>query len=109
MAEGGRVVLLENFLNRKVVPERLGHLLPVDRQESVMNPITRERLAEGPLGLRDFIFMVGKHEIPPTPMYIKRPPQTLGAHGGAFDMPTRPARTPRALPGRPTRLPPVSA
>ena len=69
-----------------------------------MDPIARQRLAEGPLRLRDLVFVMGKNQITSAAMDIKGLSQILGAHRRALDMPTRSAQPPRALPGWLTRF-----
>ena len=54
--------------------------------------------------MRDLVLMVREDQIVPAPVNVKLLPQVLQAHGGALDVPPRPARPPRTLPTRLSRL-----
>src|SRR5918994_2365982 len=65
-----------------------------------MHPVAREGQAECTLGLGNLIFVMRKHQVSPAAVDVERLAKILGAHRRALDVPARPARTPRAFPGR---------
>ena len=76
-------------------------------KKTVVHPVTGkgDRTGVG-LALSRLVFMVGKNKVLAAAVNIKCLTQVLQGHGRAFDMPTRPSRTPWALPRRLTRLGP---
>ena len=64
----------QNQLNIELseeIAQGLRHLLLVDEKIAVVNPVFREGLSRGGLGLGDLVFMVGKGEVSPSRMDIE--------------------------------------
>ena len=73
--------LFEKFMYQQHVADGLGHFLPVDIDEPVMQPVAHERIAAmGAGGLRNFVFVMGEDQIDAAPMDIDRPAQVLFDH-----------------------------
>ena len=94
------VALLEEVAQRVEIAQALGHLLPLDDEVRRMQPEPAERFAGGRFALGDFIFMVREDQVHAAGVDIQRLTQVFHAQRRAFDMPARPARPPRAIPGR---------
>ena len=45
------------------VADRLGHLLALELEKGIVDPVPGERLAGGPLGLGDLVLVVGEDEV----------------------------------------------
>ena len=91
------------------VAERLRHLLVLDEEMLHVHPEPREGRARGALALRDLVLVVGKDQVDAAGMNVdRRLPEQAQRHGGALEVPPRPARPrahfPRRL-ARPGRLP----
>ena len=87
----------KRLIRRDKVPERLGHFLAVNGEEAVVDPVSRE----GPAGrprLGDLILVVREDEVHPAAVDVEGIAEVLRAHRGAFDVPARAARPPRAAP-----------
>src|SRR5579872_942518 len=76
----------------------LSHLLPVDRDHIIMDPIPGRYVLITDIALRDLAFVVGEHEVHPAAVNVELDAKIFGAHGGAFDMPTGETLAPWALP-----------
>ena len=94
---GITVTLFQSLFDRNKVAERLGHLLALHGEQTVVHPGAREGLAH-PTRLRELVLMVRKHQIHAAAMDVKRLAQILRAHHRAFDVPAGPARSPGARP-----------
>ena len=92
------VELREDVPQSEEVAKRLGHLLVVDANEPVMHPGVHEAPAAGALGLRDLVLVVGELQVLPAPVDIESLAQQRATHRRAFDMPSRPAPSPRRVP-----------
>src|ERR1700680_1470549 len=70
-----------------------------------MHPIKRHRMLAGRrLRLGNFVLVVWENEVGRPTMDVKLFAEVVLAHGGALDMPARPARSPWAIPRRLARL-----
>ncbi len=99
-----RVIALQDFLDGEDVAQRLGHLLRVDVDKAVVNPVVDEGFPCSRLRLGDLVLVVGKDEVLPSAVDVEGLPQQGHAHGGTLDMPPGPPFAPGAVPGRFTRL-----
>src|SRR5439155_310002 len=81
------------------------HLLGIQVHEAVMHPMLREGAQPGQrLRLRDLVLMMREDEILAATMKIEGGPEVARRHGGALDVPPRPALAPRRLPEGLARL-----
>src|SRR5262249_52541856 len=97
-AERIGIVASQERLDRERVAERLRHLLGPEVHEAVVEPVAREGLPGRRLGLGDLTGVVRENEVLAPTVEIERLAEVLHRHGGAFDVPARAARTPRARP-----------
>ena len=88
---------LHDLRHRKHVTQRLTHLLPGNGHPVVMHPIAGEPVA-GSMRLGDLVLVVGELQVEATSVNIELGAQIPGGHGGAFEVPARPAITPRCGP-----------
>ena len=65
-----------------------------------MYPVAYITLPAGSTALSNFVFMVGKHKVHSSTMYVKRITKISSTHGTAFNMPTGSSRAPRTIPER---------
>ena len=93
-----RVVAAEQLRQRDEVPEGLAHLLPVDRNHIVMDPIMDTLRAAGSDILRNFAFMVREHQVHTAAVDVELVTEVFFAHHGAFEVPAREAVAPRGRP-----------
>src|SRR5690554_4242339 len=80
------------------VAKRLGHLFLIHSDGACVHPGIHKPVPGGALGLSNFVFVVGKHQVGPATMNIKGITETVCRHGRALNMPTRPTITPRRRP-----------
>ena len=74
--------LAEQILDGQEIAQGFRHLLAIDHQIPIMQPIAHKGLAiMGATTLRQFVFMVRKNQILPAAMDIEGFPQIMGAHG----------------------------
>ena len=96
-----RHTLLQQIPHRKEIAKAFGHLLPLDLQHLVMQPIPRKLPRRvGAAALCDLVFVVRELQIQPAAVDVKAFAQQIKAHRRAFDMPTRAAMAPGAVPAR---------
>ena len=76
------------------VADGLGHLLALELQEGVVEPVAGERLAGGGLGLGDLVLVVREDEVLAAPVDVEGAAQVLAGHGRALDVPAGAARSP---------------
>src|SRR3569833_2953989 len=88
----------EHLCEHDLVAIALAHLLTVDGDHIIMQPVTGRHMLIANGTLRDLAFMMGELKVHSTAMDIEFRPQVFGAHSGAFDMPAREAFAPGALP-----------
>ena len=94
------IVGLQDVANGEKVAQGFAHLLLVDVDEAIVQPVFGVGLAGRPLALGDFVFVMGEYEILAAAVDVEGLPQVGHAHGRTLDMPAGPARTPGAVPGR---------
>ena len=98
------MVFFTNFADGEKIAQRLGHLFPVNIDESVMYPVTNRLFPRATAGLRDFVFVMRKDQVFAAAVDIEGVAEVFFAHGRTFNMPARSARTPGAFPKRFTGL-----
>ena len=98
------LVQFQNLAHREEIAERFRHFFVVDAHEPVVHPEIDEAFAGGRLGLRNFVFVMGKLQILPAAVDVEMIAQAAGRHRGALDMPARPSIPPGRRPGRFTGL-----
>src|SRR5689334_547899 len=104
MTQGHGIEVGENLADREEIAQGLRHLLLVDVQKAVVQPVTRQWPPGRRFGLCDLVFVMRKNQIPPAAMDVERLPQIFRAHGRALDMPARTSGAPRTFPSRLSRL-----
>jgi hypothetical protein len=97
-------MLGEELVDGDKIAQALRHLLALELEHPIMQPVARERLTGIAFGLGDFVFMVGEDEVVAAAVNVDLLAQVSQVHRGAFDVPPRPALAPRAVPARLTRL-----
>jgi hypothetical protein len=102
------VVVLEDVADGEEVAERLRHLLVVDLHEAVVQPITHE--AGGAVGeqravaLGDLVLVMRELQIGAAAVDVELPPEQVGRHRRALDMPARATAAERRRPAHLLRL-----
>src|SRR5687768_15907238 len=81
--------LFKDFTNRKEIAQGFRHLLLIDPDKAVMDPVARQWLTGGATRLRNFILMVRKNQIFPSSMNVECRTKVFHCHGGTFDVPSR--------------------
>ena len=84
--------------HREEVAGRLGHLGPLHLQHAVVDPVKGEGFSVGRLRLQDLVLVVWEYEVIAAAMDVDRFTKMPGAHGRAFDVPSRAALAPRGVP-----------
>ena len=92
------VVLFKYISDREEVALRLGHLLVVDRDVSVVHPVVGELDSVVRLTLSDLVLVVRELEVLAACVDVKRIAEVLSAHRRALDVPARTAHAPGRLP-----------
>ncbi len=82
---------LEHRRDQHRVAQRLRHLLAGGGDPRVVQPVRRERLA-GRARLGQLVLVVGEAEVDPAAVDVEGRTEVLRGHGGALDVPPRPAR-----------------
>ncbi len=95
-----QVVFLGNLPHCEEIPQRLRHLAVVNIQKAIMQPVFCKNFAIACFALGNLIFMVRENQILAAGMDVNLLPQIFSGHHGTFNMPARPALTPRRLPVR---------
>ena len=85
------------------IADRFRHLLPVDRHQPVVHPMSRERVTRG-RRLRQFVLVVRKSQVEPAPVDVELLAEIARRHRRAFDVPSRAARAPGRIPAGRRRL-----
>ena len=86
-------------MHEQNIADRLGHLLFFNIHKAIVHPEPGKLFAPmGAAALGQFIFVVGKLQINPAPMNINRIAQMRLNHCRTFNVPTRTAASPRAIP-----------
>jgi hypothetical protein len=97
-------VVGQEFLDGDKVPRGLGHLLAAQLQHPVVYPVAGKRLAGYGLRLCHLVLVVWEHQIVPSPVDVYLVTQVQPGHCRTLYMPSRPPRSPGALPGGLPRL-----
>ena len=92
------MVAAEQLRQGDEVPEGLAHLLPVDGDHVVMDPVMHALGTAGGLVLRDLALMVREHQVHAASMDVELLAEVLLPHHGALEVPAREAFTPRGGP-----------
>ncbi len=101
----GRRIPLQQRIDADHVSQRFGHLLRFHVDQAVVHPIADEwRLARIRFRLRNFVFVVRKHQIQAAAVEVDVISQVFEGHGRALDVPSRAALPPGALPRRLARF-----
>src|SRR6185437_710298 len=88
----------EHFRQPDLVIVAFPHLLAVERNHIVVQPIPRRHMFVGDSALRNLAFMMRELEIHAAAVDVELLAEVFRAHSRAFYMPAREAFTPRALP-----------
>src|SRR5436190_24377464 len=88
----------EHFCQPDLVIITLSHLSAIDGDHIVMYPVANGCMMIADSALRYLTFMVRKHQVHATAVYVKLPPKVLGSHCRTLDMPPRETNTPGTLP-----------
>ena len=92
------MIAREKLLERDEVAERLAHLLTVDRNHVVVNPILSRVVAERRRRLRDLAFVMRKHQVHTAAVDVEPLAQVFGAHGRTLHVPAGEAVAPGRRP-----------
>src|SRR4030095_6206970 len=91
--------MLQQFLRRDHIAQRLGHLVGAHVDEAVVYPISRQRLSVvRTTALGYLILVVRKDEVEPAAMDVDRLAQMRADHRRAFYVPARTPAAPGAIP-----------
>ncbi len=102
--KGPGVVGIEQLEQGEGVAERLAHLFPaVGNDHAGMGPAPGEGAAGG-YRLGPLVLVVGEGQILAAPVEVEPVAEQVQGHDHALGMPARPARPPRRVPARLTRL-----
>ncbi|MCY1304609.1 hypothetical protein D9M70_543680 [compost metagenome] len=97
----GKLLRVQQFVDRDEVALGLRHLAAFDLQEAVVHPDIRHHLrAVGATGLGDLVFMMREDEVEPAAMNVEDLSEITAAHRRALNMPARTAPAPRTVPAR---------
>ena len=90
---------LEQVVHGDEVAEALAHLLALDLQEAVVEPVVGHHLrAVGAARLGDLVLMVREDQVEAAGMDVEHRPEIALAHRGALDVPAGAPPAPRRLP-----------
>src|SRR3989475_4970563 len=93
-------IIAEDLANRHEVPEALGHLFPLQRDEAVVHPRARPLHAPGTLADHRLALVVRELEIDATSVDVEGRSEILVRHRVALDVPSWPSVAPRTRPRR---------
>ena len=68
--QGVSFVISEKFVNGNEVAQRFGHFFTTQLHHAIMEPVACHRFTRQALGLRNFVFMMGKNQIISTSMNV---------------------------------------
>src|SRR5690606_31349312 len=68
--------------------------------QAVVHPVAGKGLAGARFRLSQFVLMMRKHQVEAAAVDIERLTEVLHAHGGTFNMPAGPPRSPGTVPRR---------
>ena len=89
---------VRRLTDREEVAEGLGHLLVVNVDKAVVQPVVDELAAVRRLGLGDLILVVREGEVAAAAVNIDGFAEIAIGHGGALDVPAGSALSPRGIP-----------
>ena len=89
---------LRRLADGEEVAEGFGHLLIVDVDKAVVQPVVDELAAVGGLGLGDLVLVVREGEVAAAAVDVDRFSEIAVGHGGALDVPAGSALSPRGFP-----------
>ncbi len=98
------LMALQHLGHHDLIALALGHLIVAGFHQAVVQPVTDEWDACIGFGLGQLVLVMGELQVEPAAVDVEGCAQNLHAHGRAFDVPARPAETPRAVPFRLARL-----
>ena len=85
----------EQFRQGDEVAERLAHLLAIDGDHVVVNPVVHALCSARCFVLGDFAFVVREHEVHAASVDVEFASEVFLTHYGALQMPSRKALSPR--------------
>ena len=88
----------KKLFQRNKITQRLSHFLSTDGNHVVVHPVAHRIFTQCSTGLRNFAFMVWKHQVHPTAVDVELFAQVFSTHGRAFHMPTRETFAPGSFP-----------
>src|SRR5438445_1501638 len=91
-------IILEDLADRHEVPEALGHLFPLQRDETVVHPRARPLPAPGALPDHSLALVVLALELDAAAVDVEGRSEILVRHRVALDVPPRPSVAPRTRP-----------
>src|SRR2546425_215695 len=91
-------IITEDLADRHEVPEALGHLFSLQRDEAIVHPGARPIHAPGALADHRLALVVRKFEIDTAAVDVEGRSEILVRHRVALDMPPRPSVAPRTRP-----------
>ena len=92
--------VVEHVAEPADVPDRLRHLLGAQLEHPVVHPDPRQRLPARGQRLRRLVLVVREHEVDAAAVDVELDAQQRLGHRRALDVPARPPRPPRRVPGR---------
>ena len=92
-----RISLRQQIFCSHHVSDRLGHLVPVHRDEPIVKP-GRGKVVSGCARLCEFVFMMWESEVKPSAMDVEPRPEIAGCHGGTLNVPAGSTTAPRGFP-----------
>ena len=92
------MIAAEELREGDKVAEGLSHLLAIDGDHVVVDPVADAAGASGCLVLSDLALMVGEHQIHPAAVDVKLVPEVFLSHNGALEVPSRETFSPRGRP-----------
>ena len=96
--------VLEDVPYRHEIPRRLRHLLPLDLEEAVVEPVVgHDGGAVGAARLRDLVLVVGEDEVDAAAVDVEDRAEQRAGHRRALDVPAGTAPAPTASPRRARR------
>ena len=93
-----RMVSCKKLFQINKIAQRFSHFLSVNGNHIVVHPIFHTVLAQSRFILGNLTFVVRKHQIHSTTVYIKLFAQVFSSHSRTFQMPSRKTLTPRCFP-----------
>jgi hypothetical protein len=95
---GGFVTLQEQIAKGEEIAFGFRHLAAFDEEEADVHPVAGEGLAGGGFRLRDFVFVMGEHEVFAAEVEVEAVAEKFARHSRALDMPAGATGTDGRLP-----------